>query len=542
MERSIMLHAVAPLTWPHSVAGWLVWAATMIAIVVAYRRRGGTSFALLAMATAIAGYGIDGRFYIPLTVLAAGVIMFAASSLEAAPLGFREIVREGLLVALGFGLYEMGRKLAEGEPSVATSNSLRILDFERRLRLNFEPDLQRAVLPHEDLVRLITRLYSSLYLPVVIFGLVWFLGTDRGAFRVLRNTLAISAAMGVLTFWLFPVAPPRLVPAAGVVDFHVVLGREHNFVNDYAAVPSFHVGWTMLIGFMFFRVYRHHRLRWLAWIPGCAMLFTVMVTGNHYWFDGAVGALYCLVPAALLLEWSRIRAWWNRWMAPPQGTHLPGMVESTVRQTWALLDVAAIGTLLTFVFVGGLLEPGFTDYWGYMVAQMTGTILAVMWLTQRFSAEGGLSWLTHVIIVAVTYADTLGTAAGFYDRYQIYDKITHFGGGAILAAVAYEITLALRLRGAITWEIRRRMIVSIGVALTLGAIWEFYEVFGDAIFETGRHAGSLDTIYDLISDLFGAILAVVLLAWLEPNRVEVSPFQRVPEGDGRKIRRTGEPA
>ena len=50
-------------------------------------------------------------------------------------------------------------------------------------------------------------------------------------------------------------------------------------------------------------------------------------------------------------------------------------------------------------------------------------------------------------------------------------------------------------------------IVAIGVSLTLGAVWEFYEVFGDAIFDTGRHAGSLDTIYDLISDFSGAILA-----------------------------------
>jgi len=86
------------------------------------------------------------------------------------------------------------------------------------------------------------------------------------------------------------------------------------------------------------------------------------------------------------------------------------------------------------------------------------------------------------------------------------------------------------------------MIVAIGVSLTLGAIWEFYEVFGDAIFDTGRHAGSLDTIYDLISDISGAILAVALLARLEPNRVEVSPFKRAPGSDGIPIGRTREPA
>ena len=86
------------------------------------------------------------------------------------------------------------------------------------------------------------------------------------------------------------------------------------------------------------------------------------------------------------------------------------------------------------------------------------------------------------------------------------------------------------------------MLVAIGVSLGLGAVWEFYEVFGDAIFDTGRHAGSLDTIYDLISDLCGAMFAVVLLAWIEPNRVDVSPFDHASENRRKTIGSTGEPA
>jgi hypothetical protein len=543
MERSFVTYgAFDTLTWPETQSSWILWLVIMAAIVIAFQRSGGFAFSMLGLATAVAGYGIDGRFFIPVTVLIAGLLMLVPTTSSGAELSRRDATHEALLVALGFGLYEMGRKLTEGEEPIAVSNSLRILDLERRLRLNFEPDLQQLVMRSDSAVRIFTRLYSSLYLPVVIFGLVWFLGTDRATFRVLRNSLALSATLGLLTFWLFPVAPPRLVPEAGVVDFHVLLGREHSFVNDYAAVPSFHVGWTMLVGYLFFRSYSGHRLRWLSWAPGGIMLTTVMVTGNHYWLDGVIGTLYALPTAALLLDWPRFRAWWHRWMYLRPASRNLGMVESTIRHPWALLDVAALGALLVFVSVQSTLHPGFTDYLGYMVAQMVGTLLAVIWLTQRFSEEGGLSWLTHLIIVSVTYADTLGTAAGFYDRFQVYDKITHFGGGAILAAVAYEIALALRVRGAISWQLHRRMLVAIGVSLGLGAVWEFYEVFGDAIFDTGRHAGSLDTIYDLISDLCGAMFAVVLLAWIEPNRVDVSPFDHASENRRKTIGSTGEPA
>ena len=99
-----MLHAVAPLTWPQSMSNWVIWIATMVAIVAAFQRSGSVPFTLLGLATALFGYGIDGRLYIPLTVLAVGVLMRAVSKRTAVDLGSRQIVREGLLVALGFGL------------------------------------------------------------------------------------------------------------------------------------------------------------------------------------------------------------------------------------------------------------------------------------------------------------------------------------------------------------------------------------------------------------------------------------------------------
>jgi hypothetical protein len=106
-----------------------------------------------------------------------------------------------------------------------------------------------------------------------------------------------------------------------------------------------------------------------------------------------------------------------------------------------------------------------------------------------------------------------------------------------MAATAFEILLALNTRGAVHLSLVRRMLLSVGVAIGLGAFWEFYELFGDAIFDTGRHAGSTDTIYDLISDTAGAIAAVLMLAVIEPYRSlnrtdESSPVTKVPGVSG----------
>lgn len=529
------------IDWPDSLASWLIWSLVLIAVFVTLRRAGGGAIAVLGVAAAFAGYAVDRHLYIPLAVLAVGLIFLTTQRHPAIKLDLHEVASQALFVTLGFGIYELGRKITEGDVDTAMKNSARVLDFERRLGLAIEPDLQRLVMRSDTAVTIFTRIYSSLYIPVVLFGLIWFLLADRDAFRVLRNALGLSAGFSLLTFWLYPVAPPRLLPDAGIVDLHDLVGRQHGFVNEFAAVPSLHVGWTMLVGYVFFRTYHRRRLSWLAWAPGSLMLVTVVVTGNHYWFDGAIGILYALAPAAFLLDLPNMRRWWTRWVYLPPPPERASLLEATARHPWALFDVAALGVLLIYMIVGEIVRPGFTDYWGYMVAQIAATMLAVSWLTQRFSTEGGLSWLTHLIIVLVTYADTLGTAAGFYDRYQIYDKFTHLGGGAILSATVYEITLALRWRGAISWNLPLRMVVAIGVSLALGAIWEFYEVFGDAIFDTGRHAGSLDTIYDLISDFSGAILAVALLARLEPTRIQSAPFEPAYERDHTQIGSTGEP-
>ena len=312
-----------------------------------------------------------------------------------------------------------------------------------------------------------------------------------------------------------------MVPEAGVVDFHTLVGREHGFVNQFAAVPSLHVGWTVLCCFVIASWYKARWWSRLIWLQALLMIVVVIVTGNHYWIDGLIGSMYVLIPGLILFHWQSISQWWRMWIRPPEFRIHDTVFESVRASGWAMLTWTGLGILLAILLVGQFVSPGFTSYWGYMVFQISATIMLVGILTHAFAREGGLSWITHLIIIGVTYADTLGTAAGFYERFNAFDKITHIAGGMVLSATMFEILQALNIRGGVPLALTLRSAIAVGFAITMGGMWEFYELWGDALFDTGRHAGYLDTTYDMISDSVGAIGATIMLVILEPRRSKV---------------------
>jgi uncharacterized membrane protein YjdF len=188
--------------------------------------------------------------------------------------------------------------------------------------------------------------------------------------------------------------------------------------------------------------------------------------------------------------------------------------------TWADRSILALGVLWLYLVVRQIVDPGFTHYWGYMVAQITATIVILVVMEIHFTAEGGLSWLTYIVATVATWADTLGTAAGMYSRYSWYDKVIHFGGGVAITAVAADLLFAHRRKRGLAKEIRQTFLIAALISLSLNVGWEIYEYLGDRVFSTGRHAGWIDTTYDLISDSLGILVALVLLSYIEPRRFD----------------------
>lgn len=202
-----------------------------------------------------------------------------------------------------FGAYNVGRLLATGRVGSADANATRILDLQAALRLPTEASLQASALGVHHLVGLADR-YYLLHFPVTAAVLVWLWRRDRSAYRWAKHALVLATGVAMVVHLVVPVTPPRLLAAAGVLDTgqragaSVYDGPVSGLANEYAALPSLHVGWALLIALVLVTT-SSSRWRWW-WLAHPALTtVTVVVTGNHYLLDAVAGA--GLVVVALMV-------------------------------------------------------------------------------------------------------------------------------------------------------------------------------------------------------------------------------------------------
>jgi hypothetical protein len=518
---------------PTSPLEWLLLIGVLGAVVTTATLAADWPAAVLMLFASIASFLFDSALYIPLGIASAGAIALAFRGRTVHDRPGQRALREGLICSGVFTLYEMGRHATRGSAGDALRNSEAIIAFERHLRIDPEHAAQGLLLRHRELLHFVNSAYSWLFLPFVAGTLFWLYLTQDQLFRQYRTSLAISALVAVVIIALHPVAPPRLTPGSNLIGTHALVGGSHSFVNQFAAMPSLHVGWVALSGVALFVGVKS----WVRWIwlvgPVSGMLFVVMSTGHHYLIDGIVGATISVGPLLAIL-------WVDRRLGGPyyfsfsvlEPRRLMVYANTAAREIAEVprlrFTVYSLGLLLTYLIVRQFVDPGFTHYWGYMVAQIALSIAVILILSVHYSAQGGFSLLTHGIIVVTTYADTLGTAGHMYDRYISYDKVTHFLGSAAVASAVGDVLIAKARKGSIDWSPRKMMIMAAGIAVGMGVLWEVYEYVGDRLLDTGRDGGMTDTTYDLISDSAGAIFAAALLYWWQFTSPEtLAPRQQV---------------
>jgi membrane-associated phospholipid phosphatase len=204
--------------------------------------------------------------------------------------------RELFLFAVAYLTYFGVRAATEGSTAAAVRNALRVFDVERALDVDWEYAAQRAVLGSHALLDAANAVYIWGHWPLLIVGGALLFELRRGQYYRLRNVCLLSGAIGLVVFALFPVAPPRLAPV-GLVDtvtahaptYRTVLPT--TLVNEYAAMPSFHAGWNLLIGIELFRASSRLLMRAFAVVMPVTMALAVVATANHYVLDVAAGAL-----------------------------------------------------------------------------------------------------------------------------------------------------------------------------------------------------------------------------------------------------------
>ncbi|GAA4703910.1 phosphatase PAP2 family protein [Nocardioides conyzicola] len=211
-----------------------------------------------------------------------------------------EVLREVAQILAAFLVYNLGRVLATQELGRADAHAHDVLHVERWLRLPAEATLQTWALGHDWIVEVANRYYVSVHFPLTIAVLVWLYRYRRPAYRWAKRALLWATAIALVFTVLLPVTPPRLLGSLGMVDTgHAggisiyqapVLG---SMSNEYAAMPSLHVGWALLIAVVLIAACRT-RWRWLWLLHPAATVFVVVSTANHYWLDGIAGAVLVL--------------------------------------------------------------------------------------------------------------------------------------------------------------------------------------------------------------------------------------------------------
>jgi membrane-associated phospholipid phosphatase len=216
------------------------------------------------------------------------------------------------LVALGVFLYFRIRGLTESSPEVAVAHAGDIVKLEQQLGIHVEADLQSFLAPSQTLETFANWIYIWCHWPVIIVTMVWLVWRHQRVFRRLRDAMMVSGALGMAIFVSYPVAPPRLAHL-GLVDTVTDGSQAYRvlqppaFVNQYAAMPSLHSGWDLLVGISIVTAASTLVLKIIGFALPALMAVAVVATANHYILDVVAGVALALVGhvVALWLERGR---------------------------------------------------------------------------------------------------------------------------------------------------------------------------------------------------------------------------------------------
>jgi PAP2 superfamily len=200
-------------------------------------------------------------------------------------------------VAALYALYELVRGFGSTTLAAARSHTDQIVALERHSGLFVERGVQHFVSGLPVLPMILGIAYMTLHLGATGALLVWVHRSHRERFAEVRTTLVVATGISLAIYVLYPAAPPRL-SGLGFADTvsknaHVNLSSDAlgSLYNPFAAVPSLHFGYSLLVGIAVATLAQRRWVRWVGAAYPAFMLFTIVATGNHFIFDAAAGGV-----------------------------------------------------------------------------------------------------------------------------------------------------------------------------------------------------------------------------------------------------------
>ncbi|HMD51727.1 MAG TPA: phosphatase PAP2 family protein [Solirubrobacteraceae bacterium] len=222
------------------------------------------------------------------------------------PHGWTDVVRQVCLFGLAYIGYRIARGLAEGNANAAFAHARELISLERTLHLFVEPSVQTWASSSHFLMTTASWLYVNAQGPVTIGALLYLYLRHNNSFYFVRNMFMIAMAIALVCYSVFPTAPPRFMPEWGFVDTvgnFTPVNVSHGsatmsaLFNPYAAVPSMHVAFALMIGWPLAYLARHRIVSVLWLLYPLLMTFVIVVTANHFIVDAVFGALTVAVSA-----------------------------------------------------------------------------------------------------------------------------------------------------------------------------------------------------------------------------------------------------
>jgi len=234
------------------------------------------------------------------------------------PNGWRDLLRQIVLFCGAYWLYRLVRGLVDGRAAVAFENARELIGIERALGLFVEPTVHAWVSGREWLIDAASWSYVNSHFTVTVLTLAWIYLRRNDAFYFVRNMFMVAMAVALVAYAAYPTAPPRFMPEWGfrdsVADFTGIASNSASadlLFNPFAAVPSMHVAFALMLGAAMVRISSRVWVRTL-WIAYPLLVsFAVVATANHWWLDALFGAMTAAASAfaARWLAGRRPQAW-----------------------------------------------------------------------------------------------------------------------------------------------------------------------------------------------------------------------------------------
>lgn len=184
--------------------------------------------------------------------------------------------------------------------------------------------MQRAMSHLSGLLSLLGYAYLTLHLAVTATVLAWAYLRHRHAYARLRNTLVFANALAVVGYAVYPTAPPRLAglgiadTVSGKTSFSLSSDLVSHMYNPYAAMPSMHIGFSVLVGVALWRLAERRFVRLAGFAYPLVVLLVIVATGNHFFFDAVAGAAVAAVAATVVRAAAASRRRAGAPTAPPR--------------------------------------------------------------------------------------------------------------------------------------------------------------------------------------------------------------------------------